>query len=216
MSNFYLYLFIGLLVVYIIGLRHGGKLNRLQIGGDNQSDRDINSFSWIVTILAVIVGLHFILPEEFRATSLFAGTRSTESPFLENTEKKIGGTSTSDTKSEPLSIPLGEGEEKETDLSDYEFFTELSDSPAPPPEEAPPATSFSDAEITIFQTGAFRNKKNAERMSAKLAKQFPTQIVYTTDGIYHIGFGPFDSKSEAEETAKRFKVKGKAITFIYE
>lgn len=77
--------------------------------------------------------------------------------------------------------------------------------PAPAPAEE------TDEDIIYrVQTGAFRDKANAEKMAAKLkADGFATYIVEAS-GIYRVQVGAFKVKANAEKTAEALKAKGYA------
>ncbi len=82
-------------------------------------------------------------------------------------------------------------------------------SPAPAPAE-----KTDEDVIYRVQTGAFKEKANAEKMAGKLkADGFATYIV-EQKGIYRVQVGAFKVKANAEKTAEALKAKGYAC-FTY-
>ncbi len=79
----------------------------------------------------------------------------------------------------------------------------MDDKPAPSPSpEVPSGTLYR------VQTGAFKNRANADALEAKLKKDgFDTYMV-TADGLYKVQVGAYSKKANADSMAAKLKAKG--------
>jgi hypothetical protein len=201
MQNFYLYLVIAFLLVFIFGLTYGARINRVRIGSDSSEPRDANPLNWILPIGLLVVAIHFLSPAEFRLTSLLDlqdqakatstlvddGTLATQdklddSPDVEN-----------DLAQPPPPIFT------DPDTTPFEF--EDDKVPPPPQEEA------------FFQVAAYKSEVNSKRKLDDIKDNPRAKVVYTTDGLYRVGYGDFNSEQEAKAFGVRRGIKGFAITF---
>ncbi|MEM8583774.1 MAG: SPOR domain-containing protein [Bacteroidota bacterium] len=196
--TFTLLVVIALLVVYIIGFKGGTNANRVTIGGDNSyRESDSGSLSWLF-ILAVIAGaLYFLAPEDLRITNL----GQINFPKKEAPTNEGDNSNTEQETFYPGSSQENSQEPNESETS--ESFEQLEKNLEAETEE------YQAVPVYIIQTGAFGTEKNRDDELTKLrASGLKVTDIYADTGLYHVGYGPFDSKEAAERYKARHGLKG--------